>query len=29
VGQEFPLIKGTTFVKDANGGVILNQFGLP
>ena len=29
VGQEFPLIKGTTFVKDANGSVILNQFGLP
>ncbi|MBB1192236.1 SusC/RagA family TonB-linked outer membrane protein [Flavobacterium sp. SOK18b] len=29
VGQEFPLIKGTTFVTDANGSVIVNQFGLP
>nr|WP_315167266.1 SusC/RagA family TonB-linked outer membrane protein [uncultured Flavobacterium sp.] len=29
VGQEFPLIKGTTFVKDANGGIIVNAQGLP
>ncbi len=29
VGQEFPLIKGTTFVRDANGSVIINQFGMP
>ncbi|WP_188049959.1 SusC/RagA family TonB-linked outer membrane protein [Flavobacterium sp. GP15] len=29
VGQEFPLIKGSTFVRDANGGIIVNQFGLP
>ena len=29
VGQEFPLIKGTTFVRDANGGIIVNAQGLP
>ena len=29
VGQEFPLIKGTTFVRDANGSIIVNAQGLP
>ena len=30
VGQEFPLIKGTSYVRDANGQVIVNQLtGLP
>jgi TonB-linked SusC/RagA family outer membrane protein len=29
VGQEFPLIKGTTFVRDANGSIIVNSQGLP
>lgn len=29
VGEEFPLIKGTTFVRDANGGIIVNAQGLP
>ncbi|OAB27660.1 TonB-linked outer membrane protein, SusC/RagA family [Flavobacterium fryxellicola] len=29
VGEEFPLIKGTTFLRDDNGSIIVNQFGLP
>jgi hypothetical protein len=29
VGQEFPLIKGTKFLRDDNGSIIVNQFGLP
>ena len=29
VGEEFPLIKGTTFVRDANGSIIVNSQGLP
>ena len=29
VGEEFPLIKGTTFLRDGNGSIIVNQFGLP
>lgn len=29
VGQEFPLIKGSTFLRDANGSIIVNEFGLP
>ncbi|NRT10914.1 SusC/RagA family TonB-linked outer membrane protein [Flavobacterium sp. 14A] len=29
VGQEFPLIKGTTFVRDENGSIIVNDQGLP
>jgi TonB-linked SusC/RagA family outer membrane protein len=29
VGQEFPLIKGTTLNRDPEGHVIINQYGLP
>ena len=29
VGEEFPLIKGSTFVRDANGSIIVNSQGLP
>jgi len=29
VGEEFPLIKGTAFVRDANGNVIVDANGLP
>jgi TonB-linked SusC/RagA family outer membrane protein len=29
VGQEFPLIKGSTFLRDDNGSIIVNEFGLP
>jgi TonB-linked SusC/RagA family outer membrane protein len=29
VGQEFPLIKGTKFLRDDNGSIIVNEFGLP
>ena len=29
VGEEFPLIKGSTFLRDDNGSIIVNQFGLP
>jgi TonB-linked SusC/RagA family outer membrane protein len=29
VGEEFPLIKGTTFLRDDNGSIILNSDGMP
>ena len=29
VGEEFPLIKGTTFIRDANGNIIVNASGVP
>ncbi len=29
VGEEFPLIKGTAFVRDANGSIIVDAFGVP
>ncbi|WP_395052584.1 SusC/RagA family TonB-linked outer membrane protein [Flavobacterium sp.] len=29
IGEEFPLIKGTAFVRDANGNVVINANGLP
>ncbi|WMW78316.1 SusC/RagA family TonB-linked outer membrane protein [Flavobacterium sp. 20NA77.7] len=29
VGEEFPLIKGTAFVRDANGNVVVDGNGLP
>jgi TonB-linked SusC/RagA family outer membrane protein len=29
VGEEFPLIKGTKFLRDPNGNIIVNSFGNP
>lgn len=29
VGEDFPLIKGTKFVRDANGNIIVDEFGNP